>query len=87
VSDACDVLVIGGGPAGATAAMESARRGLRTILLDEGAEAGGQVYRPALDGLRAAASSDAGPEHDAGALLRTRLAGSGVDARFGHAVW
>jgi thioredoxin reductase/bacterioferritin-associated ferredoxin len=87
VSDACDVLVIGGGPAGASAAMESARRGLRTILLDEGAEAGGQVYRPALDGRRAAATSDAGPEHDAGALLRTRLAGSGVDARFGHAVW
>ena len=37
----CDVLVVGGGPAGIAAALEAGRQGLRVILCDEEAELGG----------------------------------------------
>jgi thioredoxin reductase len=40
-----DVIVIGAGPAGATAALETSYRGLKTLLIDEQLEAGGQVWR------------------------------------------
>lgn len=40
-----DVLVIGGGPAGMSAATEAANRGLHTALIDEQSAVGGQIYR------------------------------------------
>ena len=39
----CDLLVIGGGPAGLMAAMTAARSGLDVILADEGMEMGGRL--------------------------------------------
>ena len=39
----CDVLVIGAGPAGLTAAIEAARTGARVILIDERDRAGGSL--------------------------------------------
>ncbi|WP_425406255.1 sarcosine oxidase subunit alpha family protein [Hwanghaeella sp.] len=38
---ACDVLIVGGGPAGLTAALAAGRSGARTILIDEQNEFGG----------------------------------------------
>ena len=40
-----DVAIIGAGPAGMAAAVETARAGLSTVLLDEQAAPGGQIYR------------------------------------------
>lgn len=40
-----DIAVIGGGPAGLAAADEVARLGISTVLLDEQAHIGGQIYR------------------------------------------
>lgn len=39
----CDVLIVGGGPAGLTAALAAGRSGARTILVDDGALAGGRL--------------------------------------------
>lgn len=49
-----DVAIVGAGPAGMAAAIESARAGLSTIVLDEQPEPGGQIYRAveAADALR-----------------------------------
>jgi len=41
----CDVLVIGGGPAGIAAASRAAELGARTLLVDEGLALGGQIWR------------------------------------------
>ena len=45
IADSYDVAVIGAGPAGLTAAATTAAAGFSTVLLDENAGPGGQVYR------------------------------------------
>jgi NADPH-dependent 2,4-dienoyl-CoA reductase/sulfur reductase-like enzyme len=47
------VAVIGAGPAGLAAALAAAARGVHVLLLDSGAEPGGQFYRQAAPTLRA----------------------------------
>ncbi|MGE3781441.1 MAG: sarcosine oxidase subunit alpha family protein [Alphaproteobacteria bacterium] len=67
----CDVLVVGGGPAGFAAALAAGRRGARVILAHDGAEFGGGLLRRSIrigdaDGTAwargAAAELDAMPE-------------------------
>jgi NADPH-dependent 2,4-dienoyl-CoA reductase/sulfur reductase-like enzyme len=45
MSASCDFLVIGAGPAGMAAAATAARHGVSTLLVDEQAAPGGQIYR------------------------------------------
>lgn len=79
-----DVVVIGAGPAGSTAAMECQIAGLYTLLLDEGKGAGGQVWRPKSPAiLKAPLTSTAAK----GELLREKLAKNGVEQRFECRVW
>jgi methylglutamate dehydrogenase subunit C len=44
----CDLLVVGAGPAGLVAALDAARGGLRVVLADEGALAGGHLLSETL---------------------------------------
>jgi len=80
-----DVLVIGGGPAGITAATTVRRHGGRVALVDENADAGGQVYRPLPRSFPR--SSKPTSEQRAGDRLRDALASSGADTFFEHKVW
>lgn len=42
---ACDLLVVGAGPAGLAAATQAASQGIDTVLIDEQPAPGGQIYR------------------------------------------
>ncbi len=83
MSVACDIAVLGAGPAGMAAATEAARRGARVVLLDEYPAPGGQAHRAAPPGFRMPADSD----RRAGDRLRHALALSGAELRLGHRVW
>jgi NADPH-dependent 2,4-dienoyl-CoA reductase/sulfur reductase-like enzyme len=48
----CDVLVVGGGPAGIAAASRAAELGAATLLVDEGLAPGGQIWRASHGGRR-----------------------------------
>lgn len=72
-----DVIVLGAGPAGATAAIEAARLGASVALVDEADAAGGQVWRAA-PGVRVMAHE---PEREAGDALRAALAAACTDVR------
>lgn len=56
---ACDVLVIGAGPAGMCAATEAAASGARVLVIDENAGAGGQIWRETRAGAAHARSARA----------------------------
>jgi thioredoxin reductase/bacterioferritin-associated ferredoxin len=83
-----DLIIIGAGPAGASAAIEAAELGLRPLLLDENHAAGGQVWRarPAApgDAVDAAGRNEIPTEGDA---LRARLRASSVTCAFDRRVW
>ena len=75
-----DVIVIGAGPAGATAAVTATDHGLSVLVLDEARSAGGQVYRAAGPSARPSAAAE-------GDSLRARLTRSGAHVAFEHRVW
>ncbi|WP_435167545.1 FAD-dependent oxidoreductase [Falsirhodobacter sp. 1013] len=56
------VLIVGAGPAGIRAAEAVAKAGLRPIVVDEAARAGGQIYRRPPEGFRRAAATLYGSE-------------------------
>lgn len=81
-----DVAVVGAGPAGMAAAAWCARAGLSTVLFDEQASPGGQIYRAITEpplGDRAILGSD----YWAGAPIAADFAGSGAQYVPGATVW
>ena len=76
-----DVVIVGAGPAGLAAGIETSRRGLRTLLLDENASPGGRIWQA----LEARGASDV-DEADGLRLIR-ELTASATEARYGASVW
>ncbi len=75
VAEACDLLVVGGGAAGLTAAITARRAGLDVLLLDERRAAGGQYFKQAAPGLGA---SPLDAQQAAGAALVDAARSSGA---------
>jgi thioredoxin reductase len=83
---ACDLLVVGGGPAGLAAAVAAAEAGLDVVLADERAKPGGQYYKQPPEALVA----DAGrldAQYRSGRRLIERARAAGVELRSGLQVW
>lgn len=87
VETSYDLIVLGAGPAGISAALAAARQGVRTLLIDGSPQPGGQVYRAVPADFRIAAPERLGEDFAHGQRLRQALADSAVETRFEHSVW
>lgn len=93
MSAACDIAVIGAGPAGMAAAEEASAYGLRVVLLDDQPEPGGQIYRNiSSNGANDSKLNDIlGPDYRQGATLARQFvmacAYGRIDYRADAAVW
>lgn len=83
---ACDVAVVGAGPAGLAAATLAARAGLSTVLLDENPSPGGQIYR-AITRSPLPKGAVLGAEYWSGARLADEMLTSGAAYVPGATVW
>ena len=81
-----DIVVIGAGPAGISAATTAADLGMKVLLLDEQGQAGGQIYRNVAKAGPAVVDI-LGSAYSHGRALTSRLAASNVECRFGALVW
>ena len=82
-----ELLVLGAGPAGIGAAVEASRCGVGTVIIDEQAAAGGQIYRALSDSLEVRDAAALGEDYAAGTGLRAELAASAAEVAFGEKIW
>ncbi|MEX3314274.1 FAD-dependent oxidoreductase [Sulfitobacter sp. PS-8MA] len=80
-----DLIIIGAGPAGMSAAAVAARGGLRVMLLDEQPRPGGQIYRNVAQ--NRGQRGYLGKAYAAGAALVDALAHPGITIQTGATVW
>ncbi len=81
-----DLVVIGAGPAGMSAALVAAQCGLKTLVLDEQPRPGGQIYRN-ITAVPPAVATLLGPDYQHGAALADRLQAADVELRGQSLVW
>jgi len=83
-----EAIVIGAGPAGMAAAATLAESGARTLLIDEQAAPGGQIYRAIeRNAKNVRLSTILGEDYARGAAAAARLRVSGAELRFATAAW
>jgi NADPH-dependent 2,4-dienoyl-CoA reductase/sulfur reductase-like enzyme len=66
--------IVGGGPAGLSAAVEAAKLGVSSIVLDENAQPGGQIYRQLPAEFRIVNEQRLGKQHEDGKYLLEEVA-------------
>jgi NADPH-dependent 2,4-dienoyl-CoA reductase/sulfur reductase-like enzyme len=86
IAEGYDVVIVGAGPAGLAAAATCANAGLSTVLFDEQASAGGQIYR-AITETPLTDREVLGPSYWKGADLVERFRASGAQYVPGATVW
>ena len=80
-----DVLVVGAGPAGLSAALAARRAGARVLVLDERLQSGGQFYKPLAPSHQAATPADR--QFADGLALEREVLAAGVTVQQGAQVW
>ena len=80
----CDVLVVGAGPAGLSAAIAAAEAGAGVVVLDERDAPGGQFHKPLAP---SHANTEPDAQHREGAELRARAEAAGVEIATNAVVW
>ena len=82
-----EVVVVGGGPAGLTAAQEVAAAGAQVVLIDEYLTLGGQYYKQVPAGFRITSAGAEGAEYAEGTALIEKLRASKIETLLGTLVW
>lgn len=85
-SEPVDVVVVGAGPAGMSAATRTARAGLKTVLIDEQDAVGGQIYR-GIGRADTRRKDILGPDYAAGAVIAEAFAACGARHLTNASVW
>lgn len=80
-----DLLVVGAGPAGLSAALAARRAGAEVLVLDERLQPGGQFYKPLAPSHQAAAPPDR--QFADGLALEQQVRAAGVTVQQGAQVW
>ena len=82
-------IVLGMGPAGMAAAMELARHGIKTAILDQGQSPGGQVYRQPPREFKSTHGKDSNPRKQAGRALLQEFGSlhAGLTVITGATIW
>jgi glycine/D-amino acid oxidase-like deaminating enzyme/bacterioferritin-associated ferredoxin len=81
----CDILVVGAGPAGATAAVRLAAAGKNVVVLDERRAAGGQYFKQKIAAVQTGGEDDR--QYQDGRVLIDRLAASAATVFLGATAW
>jgi thioredoxin reductase/bacterioferritin-associated ferredoxin len=82
-----ELAIVGGGPAGLSAAMEAARAGVQVTLIDEAPQLGGQIYRQLPPTFRVTDPAPLGTEYRRGRALLEAFAGQRVELLTNTLVW
>nr|WP_281381549.1 FAD-dependent oxidoreductase [Conexibacter arvalis] len=82
----CDLLVVGGGPAGLAAAVAAAEAGLDVVLADERAKLGGQYYKQPPEAL-VSDERRLDAQYRSGRRLIARARAAGVELLAGVQIW
>ena len=85
VTERPELLVIGAGPGGLSAAIAARQAGAQVVVVDERSQAGGQYFKQI--GVEASAGLAADQQHREGAALIEAARGLGVEIRSGVMVW
>jgi thioredoxin reductase len=88
ITEAADLVIVGGGPAGLSAAIEARKAGVGSVVvLDEGIAPGGQIFRRYGPGFSVTDPHAAGHEYRDGHALIEEARASGADIRSSTVVW